>query len=321
MPPTVIKLNGFRYRNKILCLDYDWTLVIPKTPGSIFPKSVDDWTWSRSTVPSTLESMYKKGYCLIVTTNQSKPWKVDQIRQSLTSLNLPVLIIIATDKSDYKPNKSLLTSNIPSTKLPLTSQSMYIGDALGRPNDHSDDDLQFAVSLGFKTIKAPEDFFPTPTKSPTQSPAHLAISSPQSWPSAAQEIVVLVGYPGSGKTSLASTLFPTSSTSHYVTLHGDELKTSAKMIKASLPLISSGKSIVFDATNPSKEKRQEYIKLAAQHSLPARCIHVSTSFGESLMRNNKRPKDQIVPKIVFSVYRKKFDPPTVSEGFTEVLII
>lgn len=76
------------------------------------------------------------------------------------------------------------------------------------------------------------------------------------------------------------------------------------MIKAAKPLIKIGKSIVFDATNPSKEKRGEYIKLAKEYNIKIRCIHISTSMDEALFRNNQRPKEHIVPKIVYYIYRK-----------------
>jgi bifunctional polynucleotide phosphatase/kinase len=97
-------------------------------------------------------------------------------------------------------------------------------------------------------------------------------------------------------------------------LHGDELKTSAKMIKVAKQHVTDGKSVVFDATNPSKKKRQEYIEFAKSHGLQVRCVHVATSLEESIYRNNQRPKEKIVPRIVYHLYNKNFEEPNESEG-------
>lgn len=97
-----------------------------------------------------------------------------------------------------------------------------------------------------------------------------------------------------------------------------ELKTSDKMIKEATKEIKNNKSIVFDATNSSKEKRSEYIDFAKEHNIPVRCIHVNTSYEESMERNRLREKP--VPTIVYNIYKKNFQPPMDNED-CEVLIV
>lgn len=46
----VVISNKFRYRRKMMGLDYDHTIVKPKN-NKTFPKDVDDWTWLRPNVP------------------------------------------------------------------------------------------------------------------------------------------------------------------------------------------------------------------------------------------------------------------------------
>ena len=117
----------------------------------------------------------------------------------------------------------------------------------------------------------------------------------------------MVGYPGSGKTTLAKQVF-----SQYKIISGDEYKTSAKMIAIAKQFLDKKMSVVFDATNPSIEKRAEYIQLANEYGLTSRCVHVATSFEDSMARNNQRKEG--VPRIVYNIYKKKFVQPHVSEG-------
>lgn len=127
-----------------------------------------------------------------------------------------------------------------------------------------------------------------------------------------QEIVIMVGYPGSGKSTYAEELF--GKKNNYVIIHGDDLKTSKKMITAASEHVKFGKSVVFDSTNPSKKRRKEYIDFAKINGVQVRCIHVTTSLEESWKRNNMRPKENIVPRIVYNIYKKNFELPEENEG-------
>ena len=127
-----------------------------------------------------------------------------------------------------------------------------------------------------------------------------------------QEVVVMVGYPGAGKTSIARDMFGVNE--GYTIIHGDEWKTSKKMIEKAIPHIKDGKSVVFDATNPSVTKRSEYFKLAQLYKIKATCIHVTTSMDEAMKRNSSRPERSIVPKIAYFRYKKYFNAPSESEG-------
>lgn len=305
MPPVQIKLNKFRFRGKIAAFDYDWTLVVPKS-GSKFPKDVTDWKWLRSSVPEIITQWYKRGYCIVVFTNQTKDWKVEQIRQAMSSLTVPMMVYVGMDKIYQKPSTAMFEMFVSGKKWDK-KKSFFVGDALGRPNDWSDMDKVFAETAGL-TPKSPEETFKIADSKNDEKIPEIK----------EQEVVVMIGYPGSGKTTVANTMFSTKS--QYVVLHGDELKTSKKMIAKAVPLIKEGKSIVFDATNPSIIKRAEYINLAKMFNLPTRCIHVTTSMEESMMRNNMRPKEMIVPKIVYYKYRKMFEMPTETEGCTVVSI-
>lgn len=127
-----------------------------------------------------------------------------------------------------------------------------------------------------------------------------------------QEIVLMVGYPGSGKTTYTqNNKLWHDPNKDWVILHGDELKTESNIIKMLLKNIKLGKSIVIDATHPSIKKRKVFIDIANSFGIGIKIIHIQTSFEESLKRNDQRTIK--VPKIVFYMYRKKFEKPTKNE--------
>ena len=297
----IIKILSPRFRSKIALIDYDWTIVSPKY--GVFPKNVDDWKWLRPNVPDIIRELYKKGYGIYIVTNQTKAWKKDQIINVMEQLEIPLTICIAYEKSTHKPNRFIYDEaiSLDKHKKVKVTESFMCGDALGRLNDHSDSDLKFAEAIGIKCL-SPEELFPIIIKKNNMLK-----------PLKSQEVIIMVGYPGSGKDTLISKVF-----SEYFIANGDDLKTSVKMIKAAINPIKSGQSIVFNATNPSKIKRAEYVKFANEYKIPIRCVHVNTSIEDSLASNNTREKP--VPRIVYNIYKKKFEEPDVDEGFTVITV-
>lgn len=301
MAPTIIKLGSPRFRKKIAAFDYDHTLVVPKN-GRNFPKDVSDYQWLFPTIPTIVKEFYQKGFMIIIFTNQSKAWKTDQIKLVLEELQIPITIVIAFDKQEYKPNRILFDSVI--QKEWDQKKSFYVGDALGRKNDWSDSDKVFAENIGID-VKSPEDIF---AKEDTKIPR------PTLLPGENQEIIILTGFPGSGKSSIAKTL------PNYSIISGDIHKTSKKMIKIGEEEIKNNKSVIFDATNPSKEKRAEFINVATKFNLPVRCVWVTTPFDESYQRNLARPEKERISRIVYNIYKKKFEEPSETEGCSVIKI-
>ena len=302
MAPTIYNINDAQFRNKMVGLDYDWTLVNPKGGGT-FPTHIDDWEWFSSTVPSKLKQYYEDGYMLVVFTNQSKPWKCDQIKFVMKSLNIPMFIVIARDKTEYKPN-IILFDTLFKDNIIDKSKSFFIGDALGRKTDFADSDKVFAENIGIQ-------YFPPEKIFLTNDHIQYDISSIklQDTP----EIIIMVGFPGSGKTTIANEVC---NNKHYVHIKGDDYKSNTpKMLKAAFDHIKSKKSIVFDATNSSIKKRKFYVDFAIKHKYSVQCIHVSTPMDISYKRNLLRQDKNKIPKVAFSVYRKHYEGPTEEEGF------
>jgi bifunctional polynucleotide phosphatase/kinase len=126
------------------------------------------------------------------------------------------------------------------------------------------------------------------------------------------EIVIMVGFPGSGKSSIAKQLCENK---NYVHIEGDIYKSSSKMIKRALEYIPQNKSIIFDATNSSVKKRAEYLNFAKKHGYTARCMHVATPLDVAYKRNKTRDPEKQVPRIAYNVYSKHYEKPSEIEGF------
>jgi bifunctional polynucleotide phosphatase/kinase len=302
MAPTIYNINDSQFRNKMVGLDYDWTLVNPKG-GATFPTHIDDWEWFSSNVPIKLKQYYEDGYMLVVFTNQSKPWKCDQIKFVMKSLNIPMFIVIARDKTEYKPN-IILFDTLFKDNIIDKSKSFFIGDALGRKTEFADSDKVFAENIGIQYFPPEKIFLTNYHKQYDISSIKL-----QDTP----EIIIMVGFPGSGKTTIANEVC---NNKQYVHIKGDDYKSNTpKMLKAAFDHIKSKKSIVFDATNSSIKKRKFYVDFAIKHKYSVQCIHVSTPMDISYKRNLLRQDKNKIPKVAFSVYKKHYEEPTEDEGF------
>lgn len=318
-PFVIYKVDGFRHRKMIAGFDLDHTLIKPKSKA-VIPKDIDDWQWLKPEVPEVIRGLYKKGYCIMVFTNQTFEWRVQQVKNIIDALGresggIPLKAFILFGADYRKPEKNIWEQEV--TKEWDKKKSFYCGDALGRHADWSDVDRGFANNVGIG-FKSPEEIF---SGGASENEGKKDCNGKRKpcvcmLPDGYREVVVMVGFPGSGKTTLALDVF--GGTNRYVILHGDDLKTSKKMISVGRTHLEAGKSVVFDATNPSRAKRAEFIGLAKEFGVSVRCIYVSTGMDESIKRNNEREKG--VPRIAYNMYKKGFEMPDISEGCSVVIV-
>jgi len=79
MPPIIYNINNAILKENMASFDYDWTLVNPKN-AKTFPTSIDDWEWLYPIIPQKIKEYYEQGFMIVIFTNQSKPWKYEQIQ-------------------------------------------------------------------------------------------------------------------------------------------------------------------------------------------------------------------------------------------------
>ena len=285
---------------KLAIFDVDWTIIKPKS-ASTFPKDKDDWRWLNSSVPKTINDYFNDGYRIVFWTNQSKPWKRDMINNVIKTLDIDVLLILCYDKSNYKPNADYFWQHFPEDIEIDYDFSFFVGDALGRSGDWSNTDLLAGQAIEINTYP-PEEIFVE------------SLDSYYVEPGEKQEVIIMCGYPGSGKSTVASLL---EENVGYIVLSGDIYKSSKKMIKEAIQYVNGGYSVIFDSTNMTCVKRAEFVNFAQEHDLNCRCVWIDIDVQTAIGRVANRVLNggNHVPKIALYKIRKSFEPPTIDEGF------
>ena len=301
----VIESSGKRFKrgSRFAIFDVDWTLIKPKE-GRKFPQNVDDWQWLRPSVPETVRKFFVDGFYIIFLTDQSKPWKVTMIENVIRILDVDVTCLIAMNKAFHKPNPAFFLETF-GNGIFDSGSSFFVGDAAGREGDWSRNDIDVAARIGVKFF-TPEEVFPLFKEEPvTKEPVLRG--------GVEREVLIMVGYPASGKSTVAREM---QAKYGYVHIDGDVFKTGPKMVKEAEKYVGTPNSVIFDATNGTKERRKLYIDFAKKHNLKVRCLWKTTPIDVSMEQNRERQKQggPKVPDVVFYTYRKRFEEPCGSEG-------
>lgn len=290
-------------QTKIALFDVDGTIVVSKS-GRRWAANDKDWIFV-SDVPEVFKRYHESGWVVALVSNQSE-WKLSDTPRAKFQSILDALTVangwapwcfVATAKPKEKdtvyrkPARGLY--DILLASLCITPTEVYMcGDACG-PDDPnpsyrwSDSDYRFAENIGAE-FRHPSDVF------------HR--DRPFILPPPKQEIVILVGNPGSGKTSRACYF---NMAGYYTHLEQDVIGTKAAVLKAAKKAVAEKKSIIVDATHGSHVNREPYINLAKEHNIPYRILwHIRDGRAFNALR--KTP----VPEVAYAVYTKHFVEPT-----------
>lgn len=310
---------------KVASFDFDDTLV------TSIKKFSDEWTLYDESVPAKLLDYVNDGYRLVILSNQkgiglgktdSDTWK-SKVNDFYKLINIPFMIVASITDSEYRKPLTKMWSLINGD----ITTSFFCGDAGNLPKrvinnknidkDFSDTDLKFALNLGVKFMHRDEFIFGVKQ---TCVPNYPNLDNKSECPEIVlqnRSVVINVGYPGSGKSSFVNTRYPNA-----IIVNQDTLKTKAKcmsLYKTSLK--NNINLIIIDNTNPSIDIRKEYIELAKINSYHIMCFNFQTSKELSKHNNHYRAfttNTKLVPTIAYNIHGKKYNVPTVSEGFDKI---
>ncbi|KAJ1642956.1 DNA kinase/phosphatase Pnk1, partial [Dispira simplex] len=297
--------------SKVAGFDLDHTLI--RVQGKhTFAKNADDWQFVYECVPRRLRELHDSGYKVVIFTNQAglrrsfdkgshkafNKYRIfaDKIEKVAQVIQVPFQLLAATDYDLYrKPRGAMwhffewyLNDHI---TIDLGT-SYYVGDAAGRPDgwqsgkpkDFSDTDRKFGDNLNIKFF-TPEEYFLgepaapfnygdfVPHTFPLLETDQVNTAKETVKPADSTELVLLVGCPASGKTTLAKYIFIPAG---YVHINQDTLKTRTKCLAVCREALTKQQSVVVDNTNADRTTRKFYLSLAQESGYPARCIHLQT---------------------------------------------
>jgi bifunctional polynucleotide phosphatase/kinase len=217
--------------------------------------------------------------------------------------------------------------------------SYYVGDASGCEGDFSDVDYKFALNAGLKFYDVDEflgdyeNYYPKPFHMISDEDFGSydvklnSIMNPTlninlyEYINKVNRLIILVGSPASGKTSLANSIKKIST--HTVDIISqDTLKTVAKCKKAAISFIKDNVStyhhtIVIDNTNRDIKTRKIWIDLAKEHNYNPLIFYLTTEKDKSTHLNMYRSlqpnSDKKIPAIALNVFYAKLEKPSRSE--------
>ncbi|CEJ54495.1 hypothetical protein PMG11_00803 [Penicillium brasilianum] len=343
------------HARRIASFDLDSTL-IKTISGNTFPKSPKDWQWWNSAVPGKLRELDSEGYQVVIFSNQkmikiqkdikngnSESKSLSNFKEKMTAvmtqLDIPMSVYAATTDPEYrKPRLGMWREFQDDYDLDVSGidlkNSFFVGDAAGRPGDHSNVDRGFGTNAGM-AFKTPEEFFlalppvdvpeifdpasyiKSEPGSPRETPETFARKHPI-------ELVVFCGSPGSGKSTFFwKYLEPLG----YERVNQDTLGSRPKCLKVAREFLVAQKSVVVDNTNANEETRAYWTALAKEFDVPIRCIHFLSppelcKHNNAVRASNKEMNPearQSLPGIAFGDYARRYRAPTLEEGFEDII--
>ena len=128
------------------------------------------------------------------------------------------------------------------------------------------------------------------------------------------ELVILVGLPGSGK----STFYRERFAATHALVSKDLLKSAGRAARKQEALIAdalaNGRDVVVDNTNAALKDREPLIALARAHGARVTAYSFVTTPAECLARNRLREGRARVPNAAIFIINKRLQPPTMAEG-------
>jgi predicted kinase len=135
------------------------------------------------------------------------------------------------------------------------------------------------------------------------------------------EVVILVGLPGSGKTSFFQWRFAATHAHVSKDLLPNARDKGARQIGLVEAALRAGRSVVVDNTNPRVVDRAPLVAAARRNGAGVVGYFLDTTRGECLTRNRLREGRARVPDVAVHVAASRLQPPSREEGFDELFTV
>jgi len=260
-----------------------------------------------SSIIETLEELHREKFLIIIYSKNNIIWSVEKYFKK--KLLVPIHFVQVKD----------IVSYVHSLKIPFDyNVSVYSGPNVG-PNDpyppyrSSNIDRVIAQRLNFKFIR-PIDLFGQYTLQPSLT----------------QEMLLMMGMPGSGKSTQASMLIQKDS--RYIACDTDAMPNYNRdlTLKCSEENLLKGKSVIVLALNQNSAKRNDFIKIAHSLGVPVRIAWFirdgrpfnkyrgTTKEVKTLLSTHYHKKP--VPNSVYEKYIREFEEPMLTEADELVIV-
>ena len=321
----------------IAAFDLDYTLIKPKS-GKKFPVDKNDWEWMYPTVPEKLKEYYENKYTIVIFTNQKKLKNVDdfiyKIQMIQDKLSIPINIFISLENNNYrKPCTGMYDELLNLINIDMT-KSFYCGDAAGRKNDFSNSDRLFAHNCNLKFI-LPEDCFlnhnfilddlpihPLTNYISTKNEDFEIIEKINKYLGNSDNIALInIGAPASGKSFFTNSLMSLNNTFHKFS--NDEIKNKKKLLSSLKKSLETNRNVIIDNTNPDVITRKVFVDLCKKYNYKIIFCWFNLPLDISKFLNEYRTQigKSHIPALVYNIYKKKFEIPSIAEGVDEIIEI
>jgi predicted kinase len=132
------------------------------------------------------------------------------------------------------------------------------------------------------------------------------------------ELVVLIGLPGSGKSSFQRDRYAGTHVHVSKDLLGSARRKHEKQMRLIETALRSGRSVVVDNTNPRRADRAPLLEIARRLGATTTGILLVAPVADCLRRNAAREGKARVPAVAIYVAARKLEAPSREEGFDAV---